>query len=158
MIETEPWTCPTSTVSTPYAPVFDHALARNARSLIVFMALAFAGAPSIAFYRTRSPLGAHALFSLHVYAFLLLLFCVGTVVPPIDLWFGGAGFASDGLDNVISIALLLACGVYLHVATGAVYGANGATRVLKVVALTVAVASIVLGYRFVLLLITLYTT
>jgi hypothetical protein len=141
-----------------YAPVFDHALARNARSLIIFMALAFAAAPSIAFHRTRSPLGAHALFSLHVYAFLLLLFCVGTVVPPIDLWFGGAGFASDKLDTVISIALLLACGMYLYVATGEVYGAYGATRVLKVVALTVAVASIVLGYRFALLLITLYTT
>jgi hypothetical protein len=63
----------------------------------------------------QTTLGAHALFSLHVYAFLLLLFCVATVVPPIDLWFGGVGFGSDRLDHVISIALLLACGVYLHV-------------------------------------------
>ena len=141
-----------------YAPVFDHAMARNARSLIVFMALSFVAAPAIAFYRTRSPLGAHALFSLHVYAFLLLLFCVATTVPPIDMWFGGVGVASDRLDHVTSIALLLACGMYLHVATGKVYGANGASRVLKVVALTATVASIVLGYRFVLLLITLYST
>jgi uncharacterized protein DUF3667 len=141
-----------------YAPVFDHAMARNARSLVIFMALSFVAATSIAFYRSRSPLGAHALFSLHVYAFLLLLFCVATVVPPIDLWFGGAGFASDRLDHAISIGLLLACGMYLHVATGEVYGATGASRVLKVVALTVAVATIVLGYRFVLLVITLYTT
>ena len=112
----------------------------------------------MAFRRSRSPLGAHALFSLHVYAFLVLLFCVATVVPPIDLLVGGAGFASDRLDHVISIAPLLACGMYLHVATGEVYGATGASRVFKVVALTVAVASIVLGYRFVLLLVTLYTT
>jgi hypothetical protein len=141
-----------------YAPIFDRAMARNARSLIMFMALSFAVVPSIVFYRSRSPLGAHAVFSLHLYAFLLLLFCLATVVPPIDLWFGGAGFASDRLDEVISIALLLACATYLYVATGAVYRAKGAGRVLKVAALTVAVAGIVLGYRFVLLVITLYTT
>jgi hypothetical protein len=141
-----------------YAPVFDHAMARNARSLIIFMVLSFVAVPSLAFYRSRSPLGAHAFFSLHVYAFLLLLFCVATAVPPVDLWFGGAGSATSGLDHAISIALLLACGMYLHVATGKVYGATGVSRVLKVVALTVAVASIVLGYRFVLFVITLYTT
>lgn len=141
-----------------YAPVFDRAMAQNARSLIIFMAVSFVAAPSIAFYRSRRSLGAHALFSIRVYAFLLLLFCVATMVPPIDLLFGGAGFASDRLDYAISIALLLACGTYLHVATGEVYGATGANRILKVVALTAAVASIVLGYRFVLLVITLYTT
>jgi hypothetical protein len=139
-----------------YAPVFDQAMARNARSLIMFMALSFVAAPSIAFYRSRSPLGAHALFSLHVYAFLLLLFCVATVVPPI-VWFGKTGLMSDWLDHAISIALLLAFGMYLHVATGKVYGATGASRVIKVAALTAAVAGIVLGYRFVLLVITLYT-
>jgi len=39
-----------------------------------------------------------------------------------------------------------------------VYGAGGIRRVLKVVVLTVAVATLVLGYRFVLLLITLNST
>jgi len=141
-----------------YAPVFDHAMARNARSLVIFMAVSFVAALALAFYRSGSPLGAHVLFSLHVYAFLLLLFCVATVVAPIDVWFGGAGFVSGWLDDAISITLLLACGVYLYVATRAVYGATGASRILKAVALTVAVAGIVLGYRFVLLVITLYTT
>ena len=141
-----------------YAPVFDHAMARNARSLIIFMALSFVAAPSLAFYRSRSPLGAHAFFSLHVYAFLLLLFSVATAVPPIDLWFGGAGFRSESLDDTISIALMLVCGLYVHVAIGAVYGATGASRVFKAAALTVAVAAIVLGYRFVLFVLTLYTT
>ena len=89
---------------------------------------------------------------------IVFIFSVATAVRPIDLWFGGAGSASSRLDHAISIALLLACGMYLHVATGKVYGATGVSRVLKVVALTVAVASIVLGYRFVLLVITLYTT
>ena len=118
----------------------------------------FVAAPSLAFYRSRSPLGAHAFFSFHVDAFLLLLFSVATAVPPIYLWFGGAGSNSSRLDDAISIALLLVCGMYLYVATGKVCGATGVSRVLKVVALTVAVASIVLGYRFVLFVITLYTT
>jgi hypothetical protein len=133
-------------------------MARNARSLIIVMALSFAGALSIAFRRRRSPLGAHALFALHVYAFLLLLFCVATAVPPVDRWFGRVGFTSETLDHAITVVLLLACGMYLYVATGKVYGATGASRALKAGALTAAVASIVLGYRFVLLLITLYTT
>ena len=46
----------------------------------------------------------------------------------------------------------------LVLATGKVYAANGAARVLKVLVLTVAMASIVLGYRLALLLVTLYST
>jgi hypothetical protein len=107
---------------------------------------------SIVFARSGRPPVAHALFSLHLYAFLLLLFCVAAVIPSVDLWFGGAGFASERLDYAISITLLVACAMYLFVATSKVYGAKGASRGLKVVALTAAVASIVLGYRFVLLL------
>jgi hypothetical protein len=141
-----------------YAPAFDRAVAVNARLLIIFMALSFAFVPAIVFYRSRRPIFAHALFALHVYAFLLLLFCVATMVPPVDLWFGGAGFASEPLDNVLSGTLLVACAVYLYIATGSVYGASGAIRVFKVLALTASVASIVLGYRFALLLITLYST
>ena len=141
-----------------YAPIFDRAMARNARSLIVLMALCFIAAPAIAFYRSKRPLGAHAVFSLHVYSFLLLLLSVATLIPPVDLWFGGAGFRSESLDDTISIALMLVCGLYVHVAIGAVYGATGASRVFKAAALTVAVAAIVLGYRFVLFVLTLYTT
>lgn len=141
-----------------YAPVFDHAVALNARLFIIFMALFFAPVPSIVFHRTRRPLAAHALFSFHLYAFMLLLFCVATVVPRIDLLFGGAGFASERLDYAISIALLILCAAYLFIATGAVYGGTGVVRALKALTLTVGVATIVLGYRFVLLLITLYST
>ena len=127
-----------------YAPDFDRAMARNARSLIILMALSFVVAPSIVFYRSRRP--------------IVLLLCVATVVPPVDVWFGGGGYTSDLLDSVISIALLVACAMYLYVATGKVYGANGVGRVLKAVALTAVVASIVLAYRFVLFLVTLYST
>ena len=140
-----------------YAPVFNQAVALKARSLIIFMALSFAFVPALVFHRSRQPLVAHAVFALHFYAFLLLLLCIGTAIPPIQQWFGGAGFASQSLDYTLSIALVVAFAVYLYIATGTVYGARGVIRVLKTAVLTVAVVAIVLGYRFVLLLITLYT-
>jgi hypothetical protein len=141
-----------------YAPVFDHAVAVNARSLIVFMALSFVAALALVFPRSRRPPVTHALFSFHLYAFLLPLFCIATAVPPVHRWFGGAGFASEGLDHVLSIMLLTACALYLFVATGRVYGVTGVNRALKIGLLTTAAAAIVLGYRLALLLITLYTT
>ena len=138
-----------------YAPVFDRAVALNARSLVMVMALWFVAALWIVFYRSGRPVVAHAVFSLHLYAFLLLLFCVGTAV---EYSLGGAGSVSESLDQLISMTLLAACATYLYIATGAVYGASGVIRALKVAALTVAVASVVLGYRFALLLLTLYLT
>jgi hypothetical protein len=141
-----------------YAPGFDQALALNARSLIILMALCFAFAPALVFLRGRRPLIAHAVFSLHFFAFLLLLLCVATAVPPIDSLIGGAGLSAQSLDYIVIGILLATSAVYLYFATGAVYGARGMMRVLKTAALTAAVFLILLGYRFVLLLITLYST
>jgi hypothetical protein len=53
---------------------------------------------------------------------------------------------------------VIACAIYLWVAVTKVYGTGGVARALQVAALTLTVVSIVLGYRFALLLITLYTT
>jgi Protein of unknown function (DUF3667) len=66
-----------------YAQAFDHSVAVNARSLIVFMALSFVAALAMVFPRTRRPPVAHALFSFHLCAFLLLLFSIATAVPPV---------------------------------------------------------------------------
>ena len=141
-----------------YAPGFDQALALNARSLIILMALCFAFALALVFLRGRRPQIAHAVFSLHFFAFLLLPLCVATAVPRIDSLIGGAGLTSQSLDYVVIGILLATSAVYLYLATGAVYGARGMMRVLKTAALTAAVFFILLCYRFVLLLITLYTT
>lgn len=141
-----------------YTPTFDHAMARNARSLIIFMALLFGLLPWILFPRSQWPFVGHAVFSLHLYSFMLLLFCVATTVEFVNRLLGGAGIGSELLDGGISLALLAACAVYLYFATGTVYGGNLAKRAFKTVALTAGVAIIVLGYRFTLLLITLYTT
>ena len=141
-----------------YAPVFNQAVARNAKSLVILMVLPFALFLPVLFRKSRMPFAVHLAFSLHFHAFLLLLISIALLIPAIDLWFGGAGLASQPLDNGIAIGALLICAVYLYLSAGRVYGGSGVTRIFKAVLLALAAASIFLGYRFMLLLVTLYTT
>jgi len=141
-----------------YAPTFDRVLARNARSLIILMALSFAFLPALVFRRRKRPAAVHAVFALHFYAFLLLLLSVGTTIPAVDLRLGGAGFASEPLDHVIALSAVGACAAYLYFATATVYGTRGGMRALETVALTAGMVFIVLGYRFALFLTTLCMT
>jgi hypothetical protein len=141
-----------------YAPVFNQAVALNARSLIIFMAIFFSLAPAILFRRSGRPLVVHVVFALHFYAFVLLLLCIATTIPVISVWFGSAGLESETLDHAIFIGLLLVSAVYLYLSASAVYRDRGAILVVKTVALTLAVAVVLLGYRFMLLLITLHST
>lgn len=141
-----------------YAPVFDRAVATHARSLIIFMALFFALVPMLVFMRRKRPVVAHAVFSLHLYAFMLLLFCVVTAIPALSALMGGPGFGDSALDYTLSISLLAVCAVYLFFAIRAVYEVRGVARVVSALVLTTAVGAIVLGYRFFLFIVTLYTT
>jgi hypothetical protein len=140
-----------------FAPMFDRAVALHARSLIILMALSFAPLPWLVFARRRQPIAVHAVFSLHLYTFLLLLLCAATAILAADLRLGGAGFDSRLWDNAIAVALLLACALYLHVASAKVYAARGVLCAIQGVVLAVGVAAIVLGYRFALFFIALYT-
>jgi hypothetical protein len=141
-----------------YTPVFDQAVALNAKSLIVLMVLPFALLPPIVFYRSHRPFVAHMVFSLHFYSFLLVLFCGTLVVVGTDVLLGGQGLASEAFDHAVSVIEVAVSAIYLYFATGTVYGGRAVIRALKVAPLVVSAAAIVLGYRFVLLLITLYTT
>jgi hypothetical protein len=141
-----------------FAPAFDRAVALHARSWIIAMALAFALLPWLVFHRRGKPAVVHAVFSLHLYSYLLLLLSVANVVPALAAWLGGPGDAWQALDNGIAVLLLLACALYMYVAAAKVYSAAGAARVVQVAVLTVGIGAIVLGYRFALFLLTLYTT
>jgi len=141
-----------------YAPAFDQAIDIKARSLIIFMALLFALVPMLVFLRRRRPLIAHAAFSLHFYSFLLLLLCVAAVVQAMDGWVGGFGLTHDRLDHLLSISLLMASAMYLYLSIAPVYGTRGVARVAATLVLMVFVGVIALGYRFALLLVTLYST
>ncbi len=140
-----------------FGPTFDREVALHARSLIIVMALSFTLLPWIVFRRRKCPVVAHAVFSLHLYAFLLSLLSLAVVVSGAELWLRATDTPSRLLDNGLSVALLLACAMYLYLAIGAVYAARGTFRAAMTIVLTVGVGTIVLGYRFALFVFTLYT-
>jgi len=141
-----------------YEPVFDHAVVLNAKSLILLMTMPFALLLPLAFLRERRPLMTHVAFSLHLYTFLLLVFCVALLAAKVSALFGFGGLDAPRVDNVLSVANLAACAAYIYLAIGPVYNATGTLRATKAIILALAVGAIVLGYRFVLFLITLYAT
>ncbi len=148
----------THTTLEQYEPVFDRAVVLNAKSLILLMTIPFALVLPLAFFRERRPFMTHLAFSLHLYTFLLLLFCVALFLARFSELLGFGGLDVPRVDNVLSIANLAACTAYVYLASGPVYGASGKLRAAKALPLALTVATIVLGYRFVLFLVTLYTT
>jgi len=164
-LEKEPWSfiAPTwvanrlaalHTTLDAFTPAFDQAVALHARSWIIVMALSFAPLPLLVYRQRRMPIAAHAVFALHLYSFLMLLLCAGAAVEAL---FGGPTAMPALVDPFVSITLLAACAAYLYAAVGAVYATRGARRLLEVAALSVGVAALVLGYRFALFVLTLYT-
>ena len=141
-----------------YAPVFDSAVVVHAKSLIILMTVPFALLLPLAFQRARRPFMTHVVFSLHLYTFLLLLFCLALLAARASAWLGLGGLETSTVDNVLSIFNLAAGGLYLYLAIGPVYETAGGRRILQATALAIAVAAIVIGYRFALFLITLFTT
>lgn len=137
-----------------FTPGFDRAISLHARSWIIVMALSFAVVPWIVFRRRRLPVAAHVVFALHLYAFLMLLLCAGTAVEAL---FGGPSAMPAWVDPVVSSALLAACFAHLMIAIGVVYASRGVRRVLEAALLAVGVAALVLGYRFTVFALTLYT-
>jgi hypothetical protein len=148
----------TQTTIEQFAPAFDRAVVINAKSLILLMTLPFALLLPLTFLRQRRPFMTHVAFSLHLYTFLLLLFCVALLAAKLSALLGFGGLDAPMVDNVLSVANLAACAAYIYLAIGPVYGAAGTLRTAKAVLLALAVAAIVLGYRFVLFFITLYAT
>ena len=140
-----------------YAPIFDSAVALNAKSLIGLMAIPFTLLLPIVFWHARRPFMTHVAFALHLYTFLLLLFSVAMLVARLSAWVGFGGLESAAVDDALSIANLAACSGYIYCAIGPVYAAAGKLRVVQALILSLAVAAIFLGYRFALFVITLYT-
>lgn len=140
-----------------FAPLFDQAVVLNAKAFVILMVVPFALLLPLVFFRSRRPFAVHMAFALHLYAMLLLLFCAALGVVAIDVLRGGAGLASPVMDNALTLVNLVVCAVYLYLAIGRVYGGGSVLRAVKAVGLTLVVGAIVLGYRFAIFLITLYT-
>lgn len=138
-----------------FAPAFDHAAVLNAKAMIILMALAFSLFLPAFFYGARRRFGAHVVFALHLYAFLLLLFCVSLLLAEIQLRLGGAGLVSPVVDTVLTLFNLGASGFYLYVAIGAFYGSRGMARIARAAGLAFVILAVMLGYRFAIFLVTL---
>ena len=141
-----------------FAPLFDRAVVLHAKSLVIAMAVPFALLLPVVFFSSRRPFSIHVVFALHLYAFLLLLFCVALAVAAVDVAAGGGGLASAAIDNVLTALILVSSTAYLYLASGPVYGVAGWRRVATSLLLALAVGVIVVGYRFAVFLVTLYTT
>jgi hypothetical protein len=141
-----------------FAPLFDRAVVLHAKSLVIAMAVPFALLLPGVFFASRRPFSIHMVFALHLYAFLLLLFCVALAVAAVDVAAGGGGLASAAIDNVLTAVILVCSAAYLYLASGPVYGVTGSGRVAASLLLALAVGVIVVGYRFAIFLVTLYTT
>jgi hypothetical protein len=140
-----------------FAPLFDRAVVLNAKALIVLMVAPLALMLPLVFPRRR-PFSVDVVFALHFYAFVLLLFSVGLGVALADQLLGGGGLASARFDKIVTGAMLAASAVYVYVAAGRVYPGRPAVRVAQAVVVALIVGAVILGYRFVIFLITLYTT
>ena len=141
-----------------YAPVFDRTIGLYAKSLIVLMVVPFALLVALLFGRRPLPPLAHATFAAHTYVFLLMLLCVASLAAGIDRLVGGPALQSPAFDHTLSVVALAACALYLYLAIARVYPGKRAWTALQALVLTLALALIFMGYRFVLLPITLWLT
>lgn len=141
-----------------YAPVFDRSVALHAKSLVILMTVPFMLLLPIVFFGKRRSFGVHVVFAVHVYTFLLFLFCVTLAIAAFSVLCGGSGLESARMDNVLTLLNVVAWTAYLYAAGGTVYGVVGAMRVFSAIALSVAIGGIAIGYRFALFLFTLYVT
>ena len=148
----------THTSLAAYAPVFDHAVDVNARSLVILLVLPFTLLLIPLFAGSRRPFVTHLVFALHLLAFLLLCSCALLLLTLLETSLGGSGLRSTLIDWGAFSVLIAVIATYLYIATGVVYGATGVVRALKVALLAVVIAAAVPGYRFLIFLFTLYYT
>jgi len=141
-----------------YAPKFDEAVGRHAKSLILILVLPFAAVLALVLRSTRRSFFSHLVFAFHIYAFLLLLFSFASYLGAVNVYFGGEGLHSKRVDLLLTLLNLLLTTVYFSFALRAVYRLEKWELLLKALALTAGVSCLFMAYRFSLFLITLYTT
>jgi hypothetical protein len=145
-----------------YRAAFDKASTTHAKSLVILMIPMFAVAVAGVSIRRRRFAVQHLVFSVHVFAMLLILIpAVGLPVElPLRLWarWRGAPLPWQVVDQVVSSVLLVAFGTYVALALRRAYGDGPVAAAAKAVVLCVALAAAVFAYRFVLFFTVFWTT
>lgn len=144
-----------------YAQRFDDAAALQARSLIIIMVPIFSMFVVAAYRRARRYYVEHLVFSLHLYAFLLLTLSVLQLVSILTVSaLRGAGYrpSAGSIDATLTFILVVVIGIYLYRALRRLYDEGRLVVLMKSAVLIVAVGVTLQVYRFVLFFVTLYTT
>jgi hypothetical protein len=142
-----------------YRPRFDAALEEQAKTLVIVMVPLYALALQLFYWRTRRFYVEHLVFSLHFYAFLLLLIA-GMHAALFVGWRArhlfGANLSLLQHDGFVSLVMLLLCGTYLYFALRRVYGQGKLLTALKCLVLAVGIFGVIHVYRFILFFTTFY--
>ena len=142
-----------------YTDVFNHAVRVNAKGLVVAMVPLVALVLLAAFPRGRYPVTTVTVLALHLLAFFLL---VETLLMP--LLGVPAGILLTALsvgwlwDPLISAVLMAICAAWIYKASRVVYGASARSAALKAAAIAVLLVPVIVCYRFIVFLFTLFTT
>ena len=142
-----------------YTDVFNHAVRVNAKGLVVAM-VPLVGLVVLAFFpRGRYPLTTAIVFALHLLAFFL--FVEALLMPLLGV---PAGVLLSALsvgwlwDPLISAVLLALCAAWIYKASQVVYGASAISGGLKAAGIAGLLVPVIIAYRFIIFLVTLFTT
>ena len=142
-----------------YRTRFDVTTGGQAKTLVIVMVPLYALALQLFYWRTRRFYVEHLIFSLHLYAFLLLLIAgmhIGLYVARRALHLFGSDLSLLQHDGFVSLVMLLLCGTYLFLALRRVYGQGRMLTALKCFVLAVGIFGVVQVYRFILFFTTFY--
>jgi hypothetical protein len=144
-----------------YEPVFDAAVDVNAKAFVVLLVPACALLVWLMSLRSGRPGAVHWVFALHFVAFFLIALVI--ILPlaglPLSILFRLIGVSDRQIDAPLSWLLVLLITTYVFKAFGRVYGGSLPRRVAKAFVLSFALFFVLMrSYRFVVFLITLYTT
>jgi hypothetical protein len=142
-----------------YTDVFNHAVRVNAKGLVVAMVPLVGVVLLASFPRTRYPVTTAIALALHLLAFFLL---VETLLMP--LVGVPAGIVLSALsvgwlwDPLTSAVLLAICVVWIYKASRFVYAASPKSAALKAAGIAILLLPVIICYRFIVFLVTLFTT
>ena len=142
-----------------YTDVFNHAVGVNAKGLVVAMVPMVGLVLLASFPRARYPVTTASVLALHLLALFLLL---ETLIMP--LLGVPAGMLLSALsvgwlwDPLISAVLMAICAVWIYKASRVVYGASAKSAALKAAGIAGLLVPVIVCYRFIVFLVTLFTT
>ncbi len=142
-----------------YEPVFNHAVALHAKSLVILLIPLFTPLVALFFWRRRPRWVIHLTFASHFMAFNLLLMCVlqpATSLVVTGLVKLGAHPTWIAVDHWITYISNAGQFAYLFLAARRVYGQRWFWTAPKAILLVIGFGYPVIAFRFILFLITLY--